>query len=101
MSVALRVERPMRRPDVWLRRAATENAAFEPSTGSVHIMNETALAIWDLCDGETRPEEMVDAIVELCSMHPDIVIEDVARILGEFEAANLITWEGQSAGDKA
>jgi hypothetical protein len=97
--ITLRKERPMRRPDVWLRRAGAENAAFDPLTGSVHIMNETALAIWELCDGRTQPKEMVGAICELCSMHPDIVVEDVSRILGDFETANLITWENTDAGD--
>ena len=35
---------------------------------------------------------MVSAIVELCGMHRDIVIEDVDRILTEFGAAGLLTW---------
>jgi hypothetical protein len=100
MSAILRQQRPMRRPDVWLRRAGAENAAFEPDTGSVHIMNETALAIWELCDGQTQPEEMVEAIVELTGLHPDIVTEDVSRILTDFDLANLIMWKGQDAGDQ-
>jgi hypothetical protein len=93
MKAVLRQARPLRRPDVWLRRAGEENAAFDPDNGSVHIMNETALAIWELCDGKTQPEEMVEAIVELCGLHPDIVTEDVSRILAVFDEANLITWE--------
>ncbi len=98
--ITLRQDRPMRRDDVWLRRAGRENAAYDPRTGSVHILNETALAIWELCDGTTQPEEMVGAICELCGMHPDVVVEDVSRILAEFELANLITWQDGNAGDQ-
>jgi hypothetical protein len=100
LSAILRQQRPVRRPDVWMRRAGEENAAFDSETGSVHIMNETALAIWELCDGETQPEEMVEAIVELTGLHPDIVTEDVSRILTDFDFANLITWNKQDAGDQ-
>jgi PqqD family protein of HPr-rel-A system len=93
MSLTVRQGRPVRKPEVWLRQAGEENAVYNPATGSVFLLNETALAIWDLCDGETSPEEMVTAVVELTGMHPDVVTEDVERILSEFEEAGLLTWE--------
>jgi hypothetical protein len=101
MNLGVRKGRPVRRDDVWLRRAGAENALFDPETGKIHLVNATALAIWNLCDGETRPDEMIDAIVDLCNTHPDIVTEDVGRILDEFEIASLIQWESDDAGDEA
>jgi hypothetical protein len=92
MNTAVMNKRPVRRGDVWVRQAKEENAIYDPAMGSVHLLNETALAIWQLCDGETRVEEMVDAIVDLCGMHRQIVIEDVDRILTDFGANGLITW---------
>jgi PqqD family protein of HPr-rel-A system len=83
-------ERPARRPDVWLRQADTENVVFDPSTGAVHILNATALAIWELCDGETLTEEMVEAICGLSGLPRDVVEEDVERILGEFKQAGIL-----------
>ena len=88
MSVT--IERPTRRPDVWLRQAEGENVVFDPSTGTVHILNATALAIWELCDGETRTGEMVEAICGLSGLPRDVVQEDVERILKEFEQANIV-----------
>ena len=85
--------KPTRRPDVWLRQAGDENALFDQQNGSVHMLNETALAIWELCDGETSPDEMVDAVVTLFGMHQDVVEEDVKRILGDFEHAGLLEWK--------
>lgn len=84
--------RPARVPSVWIRKTRDETLAYHPGTGGAHLLNETALAIWDLCDGETHPQEMVEAICQLCGMHPDVVGEDVARILLEFEEAGLVVW---------
>jgi len=83
---------PIHRPEVWLRQADGENALYDPTSTSVHLLNDTALAIWNLCDGETRPEEMIDAICELTGAHPEIVSEDVERILMEFHKTHLVHW---------
>lgn len=96
MTVSTR--RPSRKPGVWLHQAQGENALFDPDTGAVHLLNDTALAIWHLCDGDTHPEEMVEAICELCRMHPDVVTEDVQRVLTEFERAGLLEWVDDMGG---
>lgn len=84
--------RPLRKPGLFLRQAKGENAVYDPETGNVHLLNETAWAIWDLCDGDTDPEEMIDAICELSRMHRDLVGEDVRRILAEFDEAGILRW---------
>lgn len=83
---------PMRKSQVWVRRSGSENAVVEPGSGTVHMLNDTAMAIWQLCDGETRPEEMIEAICQLSSLHPDVVTEDVQRILLDFQQVGLIEW---------
>lgn len=90
--------RPVRAPRIWIRKARGETLAYNPGTGGAHLLNETALAIWDLCDGETSAAEMVEAICQLCSMHPDVVEEDVDRILREFEDAGLVVWVPDALG---
>ena len=83
---------PLRRPGVWLRQAGHENAIVDPTTGAVHMLNDTALAIWHLCDGGTSPDEMVQAICDVSRLHQEVVEEDVTRILGEFDAAGILAW---------
>jgi len=85
--------RPVRRPDVWLRESGSESALCDPASGAVHFLNPSALAIWNLCDGNTSPGEMVNAICELSGFHEDMVVEDVARTLDTFERSGVITWE--------
>jgi PqqD family protein of HPr-rel-A system len=88
--MSLMIDLPARRPDVWLRQAEGENVVFDPSTGAVHILNATALAIWELCDGQTRTGEMVGAICGLSGLPRDVVEEDVGRILSEFQRAGIL-----------
>jgi PqqD family protein of HPr-rel-A system len=92
VSVSVRQGRPVRRKDVWLRNTKDEIAVYNPGTGDVYLLNETALAIWDLCDGETSPDEMMSAICEVTSLPTEVVAEDVERILLEFDHAELIDW---------
>lgn len=92
MNLSVQQGRPVRRKDVWLRNTKDEIAVYSPATGDVYLLNETALAIWDLCDGETRPEEMMTAICEVTGLPPEVVAEDVERILLEFDHAELIDW---------
>lgn len=93
MTLSVRHDRPVRKPEVWVRQAKHENAVYSPGSSEVFLMNETALAIWQLCDGDTSRQEMVDAICEVSNLHADIVQEDVARILSDFHRAGLIEWK--------
>ena len=92
MRTALARGRPVQHPDVWLRRAGPENVVYDPSSASVHVLNETATAIWSLCDGKTDPDEMIVAICTISGLPREVVEEDVARILGEFEQVGIISW---------
>jgi hypothetical protein len=93
VNTSLRNDRPVRRPDVWLRKTDREIAVYDPLGNRIHLLNDTALAIWELCDGDTTPAEMITAICDLCGMHRDIVTEDVERVLVDFDEAGLVLWE--------
>lgn len=93
MTVLIREGKPARKSEVWLRSSEKENVLYDPESGSVHMLNATAMAIWVLCDGETDPDEMVDAICELSGLPREVVEEDVRRILLQFEEADILTWK--------
>ena len=93
MTVLLRSGFPARKPGVWLRQAEDENVVYDPDTSAVHLLNVTATAIWVLCDGATTPDEMVDAICELSGLPREVVVEDVRRILLQFEEADILVWK--------
>jgi PqqD family protein of HPr-rel-A system len=93
MSLTVQHGRPVRKEGVWLRQVGQENAVVDPGTGSVHLLNPTAVAIWQLCDGETEPQEMVGAICQISGLPWEVVAEDISRILGEFQEAGIVDWK--------
>ncbi len=92
MNILVRKGYPARKPGVWLRQAEDENVVYDPDSSAVHLLNVTATAIWVLCDGETTPGEMVDAICELSGLPREVVEEDVRRIILQFEEADILIW---------
>lgn len=82
--------RPLRSPDVQL--SGRGSAPVLAEAGRTLGLNETALAIWDLCDGRTTVDEMVVAVVELTGIDADQVSDDVGRVVEEFRHLGLVTF---------
>ena len=87
---ALQNARPKRTEGVTLRRSQDEIMLYDPASDRLHYVNATAAAIWELCDGETDRSEMVAAICLLTGMLPDIVREDVDRVVSQFAQVGLV-----------
>ena len=87
--------RPIRHADATLSVERRDRHVLRRRDGEVvHILNETARAIWELCDGHTEPREMVESIVALFDAPRDTVVRDVERALAELHAAGLLRWDG-------
>ena len=56
-------------------------AIYNPSTGDVHFLNDSARAIWELCDGETSVSEMAEAISELTGIPKEEAARDVSETI--------------------
>ena len=82
--------RPRRRGQAWMQRDGSETAVFNPDTGVLHLMNASALAIWEMCDGETTPEEMAEAIDELTGLGSEASVADVETALTRLMRASLV-----------
>ncbi len=81
---------PMRHGQVWVQRDSDRTAVFNPDSGLLHLLNSSALAIWELCDGETSPAEMAEAIDVITGLGADTTTADVERTLRSLEDAGLI-----------
>ncbi len=77
--------RPMRRNGALL--------LFDDQGTPLGELNESAAALWELCDGETTADEMVDAVCLACPVVRDDAAIDVARALEELSRAGLIVWQ--------
>jgi hypothetical protein len=82
--------RPRRRTDLQLRVSGDETVLLDPSSDAVHVLNETALALWELCDGETSVEEMVEAAVGLFDAQQGRLEQDVLDALDAMTVRGLL-----------
>lgn len=86
--------RPQHAQGTVLRQDADGRYSLRSGAGGCdgYLLNETALALWELCDGETTLQEMVSALSELFSADPQRIRQDVIDVLSELEQAQLLEW---------
>ena len=66
-------------------------AIYDASTGAVHYLNDSARAIWELCDGKTTIEEMAEAISELTGITAEEARNDVVTTVDSLLGLGLVT----------
>jgi coenzyme PQQ synthesis protein D (PqqD) len=75
--------------NVKIERAADEILAVNSITSEAHAINQSAAAVFDLCDGKTSKAEMAAEIHRRTGLPADEEIVDLA--LSELADAGLIT----------
>ncbi|MGH9063307.1 MAG: PqqD family protein [Acidimicrobiales bacterium] len=85
--------RPARAPGARLERQPGRYVLHDPDDNVVLALNESALALWELCDGETTTDEMVEAICRASSVSPEQATKDVQDTLHRFARDGLVLWE--------
>jgi hypothetical protein len=83
---------PRQQPGVVVQRRPGTLVLASSDSDRRWAVNESALALWQLCDGETSREEMIDAICVLCHVNEERARADVAGTLRLFTSAGLISW---------
>ena len=95
--------RPRRRPDAQLL-LKTGRIVISDDSGDgavVATLNESAAAVWELCDGTTTVGEIVSAICDLSSIAPSRARRDVERTLAALEEAGLMLAPPRSSSREA
>jgi hypothetical protein len=73
----------------------TELLLYDPKSDQVHILNETAMQVWEMCDGQ---HEELEIAAELgrryAGIDPSILEQDTSRLIEDFLNKGLITIEG-------
>jgi hypothetical protein len=81
---------PRRRPDFVLHDRELRSFIISPDRSVAHELNPTARAVWELCDGTTTVDELVDAICEVFSVEREVAMADVTAIVDDLVAAGLV-----------
>jgi Coenzyme PQQ synthesis protein D (PqqD) len=85
--------RPRQLEGVRLERRAGKPVLSDPARSRTLVLNESALALWELCDGETTLDEMTAAICEASAIPAGQADADVRSTLEKLDSAGLLCWE--------
>jgi len=83
--------RPCQRPGISIEHRGHRALISDDERAKVLSLNESAAAVWELCDGSTTIDEMVMAICQVTSVRPDQAREDVEMTLAKLEEAGFLT----------
>ncbi len=79
-----------RNPDIVYRTEDDEGLIYNPKTGEMKILNETACFMYSLLDGKKSKEDIVDKLINEYDIEKEIAIKDVENFLKDLSEKKLI-----------
>jgi PqqD family protein of HPr-rel-A system len=84
------VDTPLRRSDLAVEILESEAHVFDPKTGTTHVLNPSAYAIFELCDGATTVNEMAEALATVTPLGVDEALRQVEELIAVFSEKDLL-----------
>jgi PqqD family protein of HPr-rel-A system len=81
------------RPDLHTERLDDELVVYAPESARAFVLNRTAAAIWQLCDGSMTAAELADELAEACGLSAEAARVDVQQFIEQLDGAGLLTRE--------
>lgn len=88
--------RVTRAADVLLTRAGDQGVLVDEARGAVHVVNETAARIWELCGERPTLEELIQTMIEEYDIAATEVRPDVEDVLETFTRLELVSISSES-----
>jgi len=83
--------KPRRHPNVLTTQAGNDVVLNDPRTRMVHLLNVTAAAVWNLCDGRHTPDEIAQSIkMQFLIPAAQDVDADVRDLLARLNQSGLL-----------
>jgi hypothetical protein len=73
-----------RNPKTKIKEIGDDRAVYIPATRAIHVLNQTALLVWELADEPVTAEEMAAAISSVTDTAEQTVLADLREVLPEF-----------------
>jgi PqqD family protein of HPr-rel-A system len=86
---------PRARDEIEVLVLDGEAVLYDSRRARLHRLNPTATALWQRCDGRRTTEAVVAELSARFGVSVETVAHDVARMLRQFEAAELVTAVGR------
>ena len=81
---------PKRRDELIERELPEELILYTPETDRAFLLNHTAAATWDLCDGQHTTSQIAEQISVHSGAPMQSVLEDVASTIRRFDSDHLL-----------
>jgi hypothetical protein len=83
---------PMKKSELW-KRISDEGIVVDTVRAVEHTLNETALRIFELCDGESTISDIAQKITEEYEIDFETARQDVVKCVSTLEKLNVVTCE--------
>ncbi len=84
---------PLRRNDVRDYQIDGEAVLFDPKTQKILQLNQTALAVYRRCDGQTKMRQVAESLTRTYHVAFDSALDQVEQLVGLFAASSLLEVE--------
>lgn len=85
--------KPLRKRSVLCKRMGQETVLYNKESEAIHVLNPTALLVWDLCDGEHSVEDMEKAIRNEFSVgDEEKVSEQIQGVIARLSEEGLLEY---------
>ena len=91
---------PVRRGHVLEMDMGDGLILYNHESNLVHHLNPSAGIVWQLCDGQASVAQMAREVSEECGLDLAQVREDVAAVIAEFEALDMVTGAQQDSATR-
>ncbi len=81
---------PPRRRDLLVEDLDGQAILADPRSGRLHRLNETALAVWRACDGDTTMRAIAMQLTETYDVDCDTALDYVEQLVARFAEAELL-----------
>ncbi|MBU7017093.1 MAG: PqqD family protein [Theionarchaea archaeon] len=84
---------PMKKSELWKRLSDNEGVVVDTVRAVEHTLNDTAMRIFELCDGESTISDIARKITEEYEVDFEKSQQDVAKCIAKLEELNIVTYE--------
>lgn len=88
-------DRPARSRGIVARHDGDRHRLYDETGAEIGALNETAAALWVLCDGATTRHEIAGAVARASGMDHPAAVTQVDRALDEMYAAGFLVWDDE------
>lgn len=84
---------PLKKSELWKRLSKDEGVVVDTVRAVEHTLNDTAMRIFELCDGESTVSDIARKMTEEYGVEFEKARQDVAKCIAKLEELNVITYK--------